>query len=307
MSALFIDGSTLAASWRGENMGPSGAARYAPSSQVFGAGAARPVAQRLCLRTVLAGRETLQREHRSLRIDADHYIIQNGLAEAPRQGNAEGRPLVLVFSAAQIERALAGTELPLFHEHLRQKDDPVGAQLGTLEAALQEGGSADPQWLDAQFVALLQSMLRAEQDLERTAQRIDCVKPATRQELLRRVLLATDFILSHYELPLQLEDIAQAARLSRFHLLRLFRQVLGVTPHAYLLQQRLRAARRLLARREGDLSQIALNSGFGNRWSLFRRLQAEHGAGGQALRGAQSGACASPVLPRRPDPWHTPA
>lgn len=100
-------------------------------------------------------------------------------------------------------------------------------------------------------------------------------------------MLATDFIHSHYELPLQLDDMAQAARLSRFHLTRLFRQVLGVTPHAFLLNKRLSVARRLLTNCDSDLNRIAIDSGFGNRWSLFRSLQAQHGVGGQALREAR--------------------
>ncbi len=294
MPALFIDGSTFTDPCRG-----------APPAQApWGGASPRPDA-RLCVRTVVAGRESLLREHRNLRLDPDNYLIQNRPADVGAQSCIEGRSLVLIFSARQIERALDGAVLPRFHEHLRLKDDPAGAQLHTLEAALRSG-NAGAQWLDAQFVALLQTMLRVEDELNQSALRIHCVKPATRQELLRRVLLATDFILSHFELPLQLDDIAQAARLSRFHLVRLFRQVLGVTPHAYLLKQRLRAARRLLASRDGDLNQIAVTSGFGNRWSLFRRLHAEHGAGGQALREAPSGPRASPASPLSPDAWPTP-
>jgi AraC-like DNA-binding protein len=233
----------------------------------------------LSIRSVLSGHERLESAHRTIRLDPDSYLIQNRLDTPPGRSQVDGRAVWLVFSASQLARALAGVALPAFHEHLRPRGDAVGAQLAVLEQALLAGGAA-PQWFDGQCVRLLEALLRGEAGLEAAALRIDCVKPATRQELLHRIRLATDFILSHHEQPLQLEDIARAARLSRFHLVRLFRQVLGVTPHAYLLDKRLAVARRMLAQREGDLSEVAMHAGFGSRWSLFRRLQ---GAGG--LRG----------------------
>ena len=230
-----------------------------------------------------SGTERLRRQHRTIRLDEDSYLIQNGLESDAGPGDCERRLRTWLFTAAQIDRVLNGAALPVFREHVRLKTGGVGARLRAIEVAVQ-AGNAVPGWLDEQFVLLLQSLLRAEGELDECARRINCVKAVTRQELLRRVLLATDFINSHYELPLRLEDIAQAALLSRFHLVRLFRQVLGVTPHAYLLDRRLSAARRLLTHCDSDLNQIAIHSGFGNRWSLFRRLQAQHGAGGQALR-----------------------
>ena len=79
-------------------------------------------------------------------------------------------------------------------------------------------------------------------------------------------------------------DIAAAASLSRFHLVRLFRQVHGVTPHAHLLAKRMTVAERLLAQTRLDINEIAVRAGFGTRWSLFRQLRKRRGAGGEALR-----------------------
>lgn len=249
--------------------------------------AAHAMDKRLCIRTVLCGTERLQHHHRAVRLDEDSYLIQNSLESTVSPGRSEDRLLALVFTPSQIVRALGAGGLPVFREHVRLKVDQVGTQLRVIEGALQAGNAA-PAWLDEQFVVLLKCLLRAEEELDERALRINCVKVVTRQELLRRLLLATDFIHSHYEQPLQLEEIAQAARLSRFHLVRLFRQVLGVTPHAFLLNKRLSVARRLLTNCDSDLNQIAIHAGFGNRWSLFRRLQAQHGVGGQALRDAQT-------------------
>ncbi len=243
----------------------------------------------VCIRTVLRGARVERYEHRTIRLDADSFLVHNCPDAAPI--SPWDRGWAYVFTPAQIARALNGAPLPLFREHLRIKHSLLGAQLRALERATL-AGRPNPESLDGQAVELLKSLLRSEEELDRLAHRIDCVKPATRLELLRRVLLATDFIHSHYEQPIRLDDIAQAALLSRFHLARLFGRVLGVTPHEFLQNRRLSVARRLLAECAGDLNQIAVASGFGNRWSMFRRLQAEHGSGGRALRGmpvAQSG------------------
>jgi len=49
------------------------------------------------------------------------------------------------------------------------------------------------------------------------------------------------------EIPHSLQEMADMAGASRFHFLRGFARVTGATPHAYIVQQRVRLARRLLA------------------------------------------------------------
>jgi AraC-like DNA-binding protein len=234
------------------------------------------------LQTVVRNTEDQRRHERTLRLDQDTFMVRNRGDATPIAATESG--WAFVFTPAQLARALEGAPVPQFREHIRIKEGPLGTRLRTLERAVR-WGNPSPPWLDDQAVELLKSLLRSEQELDQLANRIDCVKSATRLELMRRVFLASDFIHSHFDQPIRLDDIAQAARLSRFHLTRLFGRVLGVTPHGFLLNKRLSVARRLLAECDGDLNQIAVASGFGNRWSLFRRLQAEHGSGGRALRG----------------------
>ncbi|WP_097460847.1 helix-turn-helix transcriptional regulator [Mangrovitalea sediminis] len=55
-----------------------------------------------------------------------------------------------------------------------------------------------------------------------------------------------DFIHDHVSSDISLEDISQAASLSKYHFLRLFRRQFGITPHQYVLSCRVNAARREL-------------------------------------------------------------
>jgi transcriptional regulator GlxA family with amidase domain len=185
------------------------------------------------------------------------------------------------FDARVVEALCAAGLGAGFLEHLRPHGDAVTARLASIGRALAEGQRDGAR---QQAELLLSDAIDAECALRARAERIASVKPATRRELLRRVLLAADFMLGHYREPIRLEQIADAARLSRFHLVRLFHRVQGVTPHEFLLAKRLTVARRLLGQTHCDLAEIAARSGFGTRCSLFRHLHKQLGAGGRRLR-----------------------
>jgi AraC-like DNA-binding protein len=68
-----------------------------------------------------------------------------------------------------------------------------------------------------------------------------------RGALLRRLVRARDLLHAEAARNPTLEDLAEAAGLSRAHLARNFTQTFGVSPHQYLVQLRLDQARRALA------------------------------------------------------------
>lgn len=73
---------------------------------------------------------------------------------------------------------------------------------------------------------------------------------------------------------ISLEALAAVAELSRCHFARAFKQSVGTSPHAYVMQRRLERAERLLAQTELSLCQVALDSGFSDQShfsSCFRR------------------------------------
>ena len=184
---------------------------------------------------------------------------------------------------------------PQFAEHLRPHDHTITPLLLDMRAQV-ETGSADETWLDERCHVLVARLLAAEHVLRARAAQIRSVKASTRGELLRRIGWATDYMLSNYPEPISLDDIAAAARLSKFHLIRLFQQVHGVTPHTFLQNKRARVARRLIESSDIDLNEVAVSVGFGSRWTMFRQLRRVYGASGLELRlgGTPLGACGAP-------------
>ncbi|WP_081049731.1 helix-turn-helix transcriptional regulator [Pseudomonas rhizoryzae] len=73
-----------------------------------------------------------------------------------------------------------------------------------------------------------------------------------------------------------LAQLADAAELSRYQLLRAFTRATGLTPHAYLIQRRLQQARRLIM---GGMSLVesAMASGFADQSHLTRLFKRTYG------------------------------
>ena len=96
----------------------------------------------------------------------------------------------------------------------------------------------------------------------REVNNLPAVRASTREELWRRVNQARDYLHAHLSAPISLSDVAAAACLSPFHLLRVFRSVFGQTPHQYLNGCRLDRAKFLLEKTRIPVTAICLECGF---------------------------------------------
>lgn len=77
--------------------------------------------------------------------------------------------------------------------------------------------------------------------------------------------------------PASLADLAQVAGLSRYHFLRTFKRVTGVTPHQWLLRARLADAANRLATSCEPVTGIALDAGFEDLSHFIHSFRAEFG------------------------------
>ena len=85
---------------------------------------------------------------------------------------------------------------------------------------------------------------------------------------------AADYIREHCTQMLKLEDICEAAQLSPSYLIRAFKQRYGMTPHAFLINQRIQFARERL-RRGQLIADVALEAGFADQ-AHFQRVFKQH-------------------------------
>ena len=91
--------------------------------------------------------------------------------------------------------------------------------------------------------------------------------PQVMNDLIRP---ATDYIHSHYQEQINLDQLAQMCRVSVAHLVRVFKKHINCTPHEYLLTCRLHQAKQHLTSSEATIEEIAEQCGF-NSASHFAR------------------------------------
>ena len=106
----------------------------------------------------------------------------------------------------------------------------------------------------------------------------------------RRAVDAAMWIDAHSQHDIGLDGAAAETGLSSFHFLRLFSQVLGVTPHQYLVRSRLRHAARLLAD-DGSrpVTEVALDVGFADLSNFVRTFRRAAGVSPGGFRKAARG------------------
>jgi AraC-like DNA-binding protein len=86
------------------------------------------------------------------------------------------------------------------------------------------------------------------------------------------VRIAKEFIEEHYKDNLTLKEIARAVNTSPFHLLRMFKAEVGLAPHAYLTQYRIRKARHFLSKGT-SIVEVALRTGFCDQSQFTKRFK----------------------------------
>jgi len=90
--------------------------------------------------------------------------------------------------------------------------------------------------------------------------------------LLRRTI---DYMQSNLGADLHLTELAANVRMSLWHFSRMFKQSTGLSPHQYLMRERIEAAKRLLVKPHTSLEKIARELGFSDQSHLitvFRRF-----------------------------------
>lgn len=101
----------------------------------------------------------------------------------------------------------------------------------------------------------------------------------------RAIRLALEFLDHHLDQNIHLEDIARAAGLPPFRLFRSFERHIGMTPHAYQRQARIRSSIGLI-RLGHPLSEVAATAGFSDQAHLTRCFRKTMGVTPGAYRKA---------------------
>ena len=82
---------------------------------------------------------------------------------------------------------------------------------------------------------------------------------------------AKRFIMKNYNRNIQLKDVANHVFLSPNYFHKLFTQVTGITPHQYIINQKINAAKKMLLESDATITDIIINCGFSSQ-SYFNAI-----------------------------------
>jgi AraC-like DNA-binding protein len=206
---------------------------------------------------------------------ARHYAAVGSIAVVPPDELHDGEPAGdsfayrTLYPSVELMRAIAedvfgrpvsGT--PSFAQSVI--DDPdLSGRLATLHGVLArpETPVLERDSLVAEFFELLLSRWGGD------------LKPRQSADVPAAIARARDYLEAHFDREVSLEELAGIAGLNRAHLIRAFRKAVGLTPHAYQLDRRVRAACHRLAAGEAP-ADVAAACGFCDQSHLNRVFKA---------------------------------
>ncbi|MDJ1133685.1 helix-turn-helix domain-containing protein [Streptomyces iconiensis] len=109
---------------------------------------------------------------------------------------------------------------------------------------------------------------------------------------------AVKTIREKYSEPLTLDELSSCAMVSKFHFLRTFRRITGVTPGRFLSAVRIHEAKILLLTTSLNVSDIGAQVGYGSTGSFTRRFSASVGCSPTQYRNSSPGGEPPAAAPR---------
>jgi AraC-like DNA-binding protein len=244
----------------------------------------------LSLKSVLQGEATWRTRRGRFRLDASALVVLNHGQEYALDftPGVVTETLCLFFAPGFLEAVRPGVQLAScallddpdgtgreveIVERLHAKEGAMAAALADLQRTVR-APHVDPARLEDGFWSAAAAIVQQHDRTRAEMLAFPGARPATRQELYRRLHCARDYLHSCYDEPLTVARVARVAALSPYHFQRLFKEVFGATPMQFLQQRRLQVARALLLTTDCDITSICMSVGFSSLGSfswLFRR------------------------------------
>jgi AraC family transcriptional regulator len=231
----------------------------------------------LSLKMVLKGEARYEVGGKKFVLVKNRFLILNDLQDYKIKVNNpfETETFIVFFNRSLINAV--GTSFCSKHEnlldnwascngshHFELHSHPVSSRIISVIDDLQQAqknhlpNSLINEKLYFSYDALLQEVLFNKNN----ALNVHAVKATTRHEIVKRISVVIDFLYSSYDQLITLDDLSSVSCMSKNHLLRIFKQMHGITPFQYLSNIRLEKAKELLRRTELPVHDVVHSTGF---------------------------------------------
>ncbi len=157
------------------------------------------------------------------------------------------------------------------HDILQANDPAIHRTAMALAAEAAQGGIGSSLLIESLACQLSVYILRRHAEIRFRAE-----APA-RGLSARQRHLVHEYVKAHLDESISLNDLAGALALSRYHFARGFREAMGLTPHEFVLRQRVARAQLLLRRTRTPLHEIASMCGFADQSHMTRVFKMQLG------------------------------
>lgn len=191
-------------------------------------------------------------------------------AHVPASYQAEGDdhylhiqiPTQLLQSVAEQSTELDPNLVELVTQ-FRVRDPQLEQTMQLLRAELHKGGG----WIGQLYIESLANVLAVHllREYSTRQPRVETYEGGLGD---RKLLQVSEYIGANLDQGIKLADLAAVAGVSQYHFSRLFKQSLGISPHQYVLQQRVERAKELLKGSKLTIADIALQCGFNSQSHL---------------------------------------
>jgi AraC family transcriptional regulator len=215
------------------------------------------------------------RLHQSIIQNGDSILVPAGLPSywCRREGICDA--LHIRLKPELIRQAAEASEIDIERltlvNRLRQKDLQLHhvARLLLAESQSEDAGVMGRLYIESLTQVLAIHLLRHYSTFTRTI--ISENRSLTRTQLQQ----AIDYIHVHLDRDLSLAELAGVINISPTYFANLFKQAMGISPHQYVIQQRVEQAKMMLKRTDLAIADIALQVGFSSQSHFtqqFKRL-----------------------------------
>jgi AraC-like DNA-binding protein len=238
-------------------------------------------------------------------VTEDAFLVLNGgqVYDLEFEGRGTTETLCPFFQPGFVEHVAHSLASPAGRQLDEIEADGPGAEFcerlypmqGAVASALHalRRGLATPEacgaWLEDQLYALAAGLVGIQRQVRREIDQFPGGRPATREELYRRLHRGRDFLACCYDRPVTVGEAARAARLSPSHFHRMFKAAFGTTPMQFLQQRRLAVARRLLTTTDLPVTTVGLAVGFESLGTFSWLFRKRFGLSPRQFRGGPPG------------------
>lgn len=233
----------------------------------------------LSVKTVFSGAENFVIDREKFALTPHKYLILN---DGQHYGsyidsNEEVESFTINFTAKYIKEIIhtlhqtpeqlldepfdSGDESLEFIQHFHQHDALITPMIARIRLLAKDFQQHQLELEDAYYY-FFKALLQKHHESNQIINKAPAARKSTRVELTRRLARARDFMDSHFTETISLEDVAQVACMSQYHLLDCFKAVYELTPYQYLTQVRLQEAKTLLESKDMSVQQVCQSVGY---------------------------------------------